>query len=133
MPSPFTLNAGRRASAQMSYNGLKDLKERFMAGNNRVSLTEAKQRLGELVKRAAYGGERFVLEFREKPQAAIVSYEDLRRLEAGGDSRRDKWEALDRLDAIRKRIAARAGKLPDSAGEIRTMREERVDELQGLR
>ena len=104
-----------------------------MAGNNRVSLTEAKQRLGELVKRAAYGGERFVLEFREKPQAAIVSYEDLRRLEAGGDSRRDKWEALDRLDAIRKRIAARADKLPDSAEEIRTMREERVDELQGLR
>ncbi len=39
-----------------------------MAENNHVSLTEAKQRLGELVKRAAYGGERFVLEFRDKPR-----------------------------------------------------------------
>jgi len=104
-----------------------------MAGKNHVSLTEAKQRLGELVKRAAYGGERFVLEFRDKPQAAIVSYEDLRHLEAERDSERDKWEALDRLDAIRRRIAARTGKLPDSTEEIRKMREERVDEIHGLR
>ncbi len=62
-----------------------------------------------------------------------MSYDDLRRLEGDGDSRRAKWEALDRLDAIRKRIGARAGKLPDSAEEIQKMREERLDELQGLR
>ncbi len=43
---------------------------------NRISITEAKQRLGELVKRAAYGGERFLLQFRGKPQAAVVSYAD---------------------------------------------------------
>ncbi len=103
-----------------------------MSANNRVSLTEAKQRLGELVKRAAYGGERFVLEFRDKPQAAIVSYEDLQRLETHAGAGRDKWEALDRLDAIRARIARRAGKLPDSAEDIRRLREERTDELQGL-
>lgn len=98
-----------------------------------VSITEAKQRLGELVKRAAYGGERIVLEFRDKPQAAIVSLEDLQQLQSGGKPTRDKWEALDRLDIIRKRIAARVGRLPDSTEEIRRMREERVDELQGLR
>lgn len=95
----------------------------------RVSLTEAKQNLSELVKRAAYGGERFVLEFRDKPQAAIVSYEDLERLEAAGDSVRDKWQALDRLDVIRERIARRTGRLPDSAEDIRRLREERTDEL----
>jgi prevent-host-death family protein len=105
----------------------------YMAGKNHVSLTEAKQRLGELVKRAAYGGERFVLEFRDKPQAAIVSYEDLRRLEAQRGSTGDMWRALERLDVLRKRIATRTGKLPDSAQEIEEMREGRVDELQGLR
>jgi prevent-host-death family protein len=98
----------------------------------RVSITEAKQRLGELVKRAAYGGERIVLEFRDKPQAAIVSLDDLKQLQSGNPAR-DRWEALDRLDIIRKRIAARVGRLPDSTQEIRKMREERVDDLQGLR
>jgi len=102
-----------------------------MAAKNHVSLTEAKQRLGELVKRAAYGGERIVLEFRDKPQAAIVSYEDLRRLEADRDSKRYKWETLDRLDAIRERIAARTGKLPDSAEDIARLREERTTYLAG--
>ena len=46
-----------------------------------IALTEAKQQLGELVKRVAYGGERIVLEFRGKPQAAIVSMNDLQALE----------------------------------------------------
>jgi prevent-host-death family protein len=46
-----------------------------------IGLTEAKQQLGELVKRVAYGGERIVLEFRGKPQAAIVSIDDLQALE----------------------------------------------------
>ena len=46
----------------------------------RVAITEAKQQLGELVKRVAYGGERIVLEFRGKPQAAIVNMEDLESL-----------------------------------------------------
>ena len=50
-------------------------------GTHHISLTGAKQNLGELVKRTAYGGERFVLEFRGKARAALVSCEDLERLE----------------------------------------------------
>ena len=46
----------------------------------RISITQAKQNLGEVVKRVAYGGERFVLEFRGKPRAALVSWDDLKRL-----------------------------------------------------
>ena len=42
-------------------------------GTHYISLTGAKQNLGELVKRTAYGGERFVLEFRGKARAALVS------------------------------------------------------------
>ena len=99
----------------------------------RISMTDAKRRLGELVKRAAYGGERFILEFRDKPQAAIVSYEDMERLEAHGRSKAEEMKALERLDAIRERLAARSGILPDSSEEIVKMREERVDYLQGLR
>jgi prevent-host-death family protein len=53
----------------------------------RVSQSEAKQRLGEIVKRVAYGGERIVLEFRGKPQAAIVSIADLEALESARDAR----------------------------------------------
>ena len=44
-------------------------------GTHHISLTGAKQNLGELVKRTAYGGERFVLEFRGKARAALVSCE----------------------------------------------------------
>ena len=47
---------------------------------SRISITEAKQRLGELVKRAAYGGERFLLQFRGQPQAAGWSYADFETL-----------------------------------------------------
>lgn len=96
-----------------------------------VSITEAKQRLGELVKRAAYGGERIVLEFRGKPQAAIVSYADLRKVEELRIE--DGLDALRRLDEIRERIRKRVGTLPDSSEEIARMREERDAEIQGLR
>lgn len=47
-----------------------------------VSVVEAKRRISELIGRAAYGGERFLIERRGKPMAAIVSADDLDRLEA---------------------------------------------------
>ena len=99
----------------------------------RVSITEAKQRLGELVKRAAYGGEPTVLEFRDKPHAAIVSYADFERIARTKDTYEEQMAVLEELDALRARIGRRAGTLPDSSEEIARMREERVDELQGLR
>ena len=39
-----------------------------MVTKSRISITEAKQHLGELVKRVAYGGEQIVLEFRGSPR-----------------------------------------------------------------
>jgi len=42
--------------------------------------------------------------------------------------------ALDQAKAVREKIAARVGGiLPDSADELRQLREERTDELAGLR
>lgn len=98
----------------------------------RISITEAKQRLGELVKRANYGGERIILEFRGRPQAAIVNSDDLKKLERL-DERPSIRESLERLDAVRERIAARVGVLPDSSEDIARLREERVEEIQSLR
>jgi prevent-host-death family protein len=46
-----------------------------------VSVAEAKKRLSELMSRVAYKGERFVIERRGRPMAALVSADDLRRLE----------------------------------------------------
>ncbi len=47
----------------------------------KIRATEAKAHLSALMARAGYGGERFVVERRGKPLAALVSVEDLERLE----------------------------------------------------
>ena len=46
-----------------------------------ISFVEARASLSEVVNRAAYGGERIVLERHGKPAAAIVSMDDLKLLE----------------------------------------------------
>lgn len=48
-----------------------------------ISVAEAKSRFSELVNRASFGRERFLIERRGKPVGAIVSAEDLTRLEEG--------------------------------------------------
>ena len=48
----------------------------------KISSTEARTLLGELLARAGYGGERFILERRGKPLAALISIQDLQRLES---------------------------------------------------
>ncbi len=86
-----------------------------------------------MVKRAAYGGERFLQQFRGKPQAGVVSYADyehLRRLERPATSQE---KALDRLRTLRERIAARTGEAFDSAREIDEVRKKSLDRLTGLR
>ncbi|HUF54179.1 MAG TPA: type II toxin-antitoxin system Phd/YefM family antitoxin [Dehalococcoidia bacterium] len=126
-----------------------------------VSQTEAKQRLGDLVKRVAYGGERIVLENRGKPQAALVSIADLEALEEGArgaietprvaeaanmyttertrrlddiyrlPAAERTLRALDELRVIARRAAARGVK-SDVARELDEMREERSNELADL-
>ena len=98
----------------------------------RISITNAKQSLGELVKRVAYGNERFILEFRGKPQAVLISFEDFQRLQGMGEFE-DEERVLGELRELRDGIAARVGNLPDSAEVLRDIREERLDELTGMR
>lgn len=47
----------------------------------KIRATEAKAHLSALMARAGYGGERFVIERRGRPLAALVGVEDLERLE----------------------------------------------------
>jgi prevent-host-death family protein len=49
----------------------------------RISAAEAKARLSDLMARVAYGGEHYVIERRGKPLAALVSVDDLERLQQG--------------------------------------------------
>ncbi len=50
----------------------------------KVRVTEAKAQLSALMARAGYGGERFLIERRGRPLAALVGVEDLERLEGEG-------------------------------------------------
>jgi prevent-host-death family protein len=51
-----------------------------------MTVAEAKNRCSEVLRRAEYGGERVIVERHGKPVAAIVSTDDLRRLEAAEDA-----------------------------------------------
>ena len=48
----------------------------------KIRVTEAKSHLSALMARVGYGGERFVIERRGRPLAALVGVEDLERLES---------------------------------------------------
>ncbi|MBC8446512.1 MAG: type II toxin-antitoxin system Phd/YefM family antitoxin [Chloroflexi bacterium] len=82
-----------------------------------VSITQAKNNLADVVNRAAYGKERFLLLFRGKPKAAVVSVEDLRLLESLREDREARkaeqaaW--LAQADALRQRVR-RSGRRPPS-------------------
>ena len=104
-----------------------------------VSMTQAKNELADVVNRAAYGGERIILLSRGKPKAAIVSFEDLQLLEGVQEekeahrARMEGWlaEARDLRQEVLKR---REGvPLPDSVETLRELREERDEQILGLR
>ena len=49
----------------------------------RISAAQAKAHLSDLMAQVAYGGEHYVIERRGKPLAALVSVDDLERLQQG--------------------------------------------------
>lgn len=106
-----------------------------------VSMTDLRQKLGDLVNRAAYGGERIVLVSRGEPRAAIIGIEDLRRLEqlgAGQPLQSDSYaRVLTEARLLRERIQrwqeAHGIEPGDSVTDLRRLRDERDDQLSGLR
>jgi prevent-host-death family protein len=104
-----------------------------------VTLTEFKQNLSELVNRAAYGNLRIELVSRGKVKAVLVSLEDLRRLEAleQVQNQRELYvqqqrAVLNEARILRERMAE-TGIETDSTTILSELREERSDELLGLR
>jgi prevent-host-death family protein len=108
-----------------------------------VTMTQLRQGLGELVNRAAYGGERIILVSHGAPRAVIIGMEDLTHLEqsAQQESRSVQdgrfTEALSGAHIVRERIQQWQTENhvePQSVTEVlRELREERDDEILGLR
>jgi len=91
-----------------------------------VSIGETKARLSSLINAVAFGGERILIQSRGRPKAALVSVEDLRRVEgsySGRPSKAQRLLALASADRVRK--ALRGLKLTDSVKELHQMREGR--------
>jgi len=104
-----------------------------------VSLTELKQRLGEYVKRAAYGGERIILVAHGQESAALISMDDLRLLEQQGKSSsvsegyaQQQEKLLKDARVLREQIAGEGYQI-STADLLDEVREERTDGLLGLR
>jgi prevent-host-death family protein len=99
-----------------------------------VSIGQVKRDISKLVNRVAFGGERIILTSRGQPKAALVSIEDLQVLEQTGQEKARRMAALDRAQALGERIRAeRPAHDVDSVELLRHLREERTDELLGLR
>jgi prevent-host-death family protein len=104
-----------------------------------VSISAVKRVISDLVNRVTYGGERIILTSRGHPKAALVSIADLERLQAhettqAEQARLAQWANLRQAREARDQITTRTGSaLPDSADEIHELREERDDEVAGLR
>jgi prevent-host-death family protein len=106
-----------------------------------VSMTELRQDLGRLVNRAAYGGDRIVLVSHGEPKAAIVGVADLERLKRVCDemtAERDYYaRALATATTVREKVRRwqeeHSIEPEDSVETLRRLREERDDELVGLR
>jgi prevent-host-death family protein len=105
-----------------------------------VGIAEIKRQISTIVNRVAYGRERIILTSRGKPKAALVSIEDLQKLEmldrtTSPPSRDQRKAALAMAQAVREMTLARRGGVPfpDVAEDLRRLREERDRELSGLR
>ncbi len=104
----------------------------------RISSADLHVQIGQVLTRIRRKGERFVIERRGVPVAAVVSIEDLRRIEFSYGRRLARTERLNALalaDAVRQSILAERNgvPLPNSTTLLSELREERDRELTGLR
>ncbi|MGQ9627895.1 MAG: type II toxin-antitoxin system Phd/YefM family antitoxin [Anaerolineae bacterium] len=100
-----------------------------------VGIGQAAKQLSELVNRVAYKGERFVLTSRGKPKAALISWEEFKALR--GESLTERLKALEKARAAGEhiRMEREAGGIEDkdSVEILRELRQERLDEISGMR
>ena len=102
----------------------------------KASIVEARNTLSALINKVAYGGIRVTLESRGKPKAALVSIEDLEKLERLEQEKDEEVSAgtLAQARSLRERIyARRQQEMADSAVLVDELREGRVSELSSVR
>ena len=86
---------------------------------NVLSVADAKKHLSELMSRTAYNNERFLIERHGKPTAALVSVEDLARLEKEPVRSRGllaavgAWADFEELDQVIADIYRQRRQAPD--------------------
>jgi prevent-host-death family protein len=92
-----------------------------------VSIGAVKREISELVNRVAYGHERVVLTSRGKPKAALVSLQDLERLQREESAERiEHWQQwLRKTDSLLTEMSARRGGAPIDVDEL--LRQDRED------
>jgi prevent-host-death family protein len=105
-----------------------------------VGIAEARRDLSAIINRVVYGDERIILASRGKPKAAIISIEDLRKLEeiektADESARAERKAALAMAKAVREMsLRRRKGvPFPDVSKDLQELREERTRELSNMR
>jgi prevent-host-death family protein len=105
-----------------------------------ISISEAKSRFSELVSRVV-GGERFLIQRRQRPLAALISIDELERMERSGQAARrlaqalgQRAEILDQIEAGKAHPAMAAfglwrdeEDLDDIASEITESRRQQTD------
>lgn len=101
-----------------------------------MSVAEARKQFSELVARVAYTGERVVIEGRGKPMMALVSIEDLQRLERLAEAqelvRQQRLAALAQARVLREEFRKSGAPPSDVVEDIYRLREERDRELSNL-
>lgn len=86
-----------------------------------LGVGEAKKRLSELMSRVVYSGERFVIQRRGKPMAALVSADDVARLEEEPAAPKGllaavgAWADFDELDQVVEEIYQQRKRARDRA------------------
>ncbi len=88
-----------------------------------ITPIDLRRSLGRILDEAS-AGERFIIERDHRPLAVLVSVEEGRRLEDDVEARRARTEAaLDRLEAIGRRLRERRPDAPDAVTAIRMDRD----------
>lgn len=103
----------------------------------KASVAHAKNTLSSLINKVAYGKTRILLQSRGKPKAALISTEDLEkleRLERGKESPEVRFQALAQARNLRRKIFRRRKRtLSDSAKVLDRLRKERDRVLANMR
>lgn len=133
-PSSLTLNRGtdERLGFEGIGRGVDFVAIKAIMANmatEKASVAHAKNTLSSLINKVAYGKTRVVLESRGKPKAALISTEDLEkleRLENRAAAPQRPLNILLRAQALRGKMRRRRKKLlPDSAELLDQLRAQR--------